>query len=134
MKLSDSNSKYIAPEQFGCRKFHRAIEVMLNSRLVDDIMRSKKQPGIICSNDAKSCFDQIIHAAFAICLKRIGCPEGAIASCIDTLQNLQHHIRTAFGDSEDYYKGTDTRPLKVWYKDMPLPLLDGPLVAPQSST
>ena len=98
--------KWITAEQYGSRKRHRAIEVVLNARIIDDLLRIFRRPAIICSNDAKSCFNRIIHSVYAISLKRIGCPENAIRSCVDTLQNLEHHIRTAFGDSEQFYKGT----------------------------
>ena len=111
MRHSDCKErKWIASEQYGCRKHHRAIEVVLNARLIDDLLRMFRRPAIICSNDAKSCFDRIIHSVFAICLRRIGCPKNAIASCIETLQNLEHHIRTAFGDSDQFYKGSSLRP------------------------
>lgn len=67
--LADSpENTLIAAEQYGCRKHHRAIEVVLNSRLVDDILRIERRPAIICSNDAKSCFDRIVHSIFALCL------------------------------------------------------------------
>ena len=61
MMLADGDRKLIAAEQYGCRKNHRSIEVVLNSRLIDDIVRILHQPGIICSNDAESCFDRIVH-------------------------------------------------------------------------
>ena len=37
-------------------------------------------------------------------------PKNAVSSCIETLQNLEHHIRTAFGDSDQFYKGSSLRP------------------------
>eukprot|EP00957_Ditylum_brightwellii_P036517 2765856-Ditylum_brightwellii.AAC.1 len=80
--------KAIAPEQFGSRKYHQAIEVVLNSWLVDDLLRVLRQAGIIVSNDAKSCFDRIIHA------------------------NLEHYIQTAFGNSSVLYSGTPGNPLQ----------------------
>ena len=46
---------FIADKQYGSRKNHRAIEVVINSRLVDDLLRAHRQPGIICSNDLQSC-------------------------------------------------------------------------------
>ena len=66
----------------------------------------------MCSNDAKSCFDQIVHAVFSLCLQRIGCPTNAIEGCIKTLQNMEHHIRTAFGDSQQCYSGKQNKPLQ----------------------
>jgi hypothetical protein len=102
----------VAPEQYGSRKRHRAIEVCLNMRLVDDILRQTRRAGAICSNDAKSCYDRIIHAILSICLQRIGMKENPIRSTLETLQQLQHHIRTAFGDSEDFYEASLGQPLQ----------------------
>jgi hypothetical protein len=82
----------IAPEQYGSRKRHRAVEVCLNMKLVDDILRQMRRAGAICSNDAKSCYDRIIHAILSICLQRIGMQENPIRSTLETLQQLQHHI------------------------------------------
>jgi hypothetical protein len=60
----------IAPEQYGSRKRHRAAEVCLNMRLVDDILRQTRRAGAICSNDAKSCYDRIVHSILSICLPK----------------------------------------------------------------
>ena len=94
------NKGSIADEQCGCRKCHRAIEVVLNARLVDDILRTKTLPAIVCSNDAKSCFDCIVHSIFSICMRRLGAHANPVKSCVRTLQSLHHHMRTAFGDSD----------------------------------
>jgi hypothetical protein len=71
-----------------------------------------RRAGAICSNDAKSCYDRIIHAVLSICLQRIGMSENPIRSTLETLQQLQHHIRTAFGDSEDFYEASPGQPLQ----------------------
>jgi hypothetical protein len=38
--------------------------------------------------------------------------ENPIRSTLETLQQLQHHIRTAFGDSEAYYEASPDQPLQ----------------------
>ena len=101
-----------APEQYGSKKYHRAIEVVLNSRLIDDILRQRRQPGVICLNDAVSCYDRIVHSVFSMCLARIGSRDTAVQSSIETLQSLCHHVRTAFGDSDASYTGTSEKPLQ----------------------
>jgi hypothetical protein len=115
LKSAEALSKdpaFIAPEQYGSQKQHRAAEVCLNMRLVDDILRQTRRAGAICSNDAKSCYDRIVHSVLSICLQRIGMRENPIRSTLATLQQLQHHIRTAFGDSEEYYKASRGQPLQ----------------------
>ena len=55
---------------------------------------------MIISNDAKGCFDRIAHVVAILALRRLGVPRPAIMSMITTIQQMQHYIRTAFGESE----------------------------------
>jgi hypothetical protein len=41
----------------------------LNKELTYDISRQQKTPAALCSNDAKSCYNQIVHAIASICLQ-----------------------------------------------------------------
>jgi hypothetical protein len=47
----------LAPDNFGGRRHHRAIEVSLNHRLTCDLLRQKRKAAILASTDAKGCFD-----------------------------------------------------------------------------
>jgi hypothetical protein len=89
----------LAPEQYGSRKNLSAIEHGVNKCLSMDLFRQKRLPGGMCINDAKSCYDRIVHPVASICMRRLGVPEAPIVSMLDTIQNMQHHVRTAFGDS-----------------------------------
>jgi len=44
----------LAPEQYGSRKHHRAIDLAINETLTYDLLHQLKRPGAICSNNAKS--------------------------------------------------------------------------------
>ena len=61
------------------------------------------------SNDAKGCYDCIAHVVVDLALRRLGIPKPALQSMIEAIQNMEHHIRTAFGDSEEHY-GNDGGP------------------------
>ena len=52
------------------------------------------------SNDAKSCYDRIVHSALSLALQRIGVSRGPIESMLTSIQKLKHYVRTAYGDSE----------------------------------
>jgi hypothetical protein len=95
----------LAEEQFGSRKRHRAIELSLNKCLTMDILRQEKRPGVLCSNDLKSCYDRIVHTVASLSLQGIGLQESEIVCMFSTLQNLEHTIRTAYGDSDKTYGG-----------------------------
>ncbi len=98
-------TKTLAPEQYGSRKKHRAIDLAVNKSLTNDILRQLKQPGGICSNDAKSCYDLIGHPPAALAMQRHGIPANIVDCLFTALQNLEHHVRTAFGDSPLFHGG-----------------------------
>ncbi len=68
MQLGEK-TKSIAPEHYGSRKSHRAIDLAVNKALTNDILRQLKRPGAICCNDAKSCYDLIGHAQASISMQ-----------------------------------------------------------------
>ena len=56
----------LAPKQYRGRKHHRPIIAALNKPLTMDLLRLRRQTGALCSNDAKSCYDQIVHSFASI--------------------------------------------------------------------
>ena len=93
----------IAPEQFGSRKNHSAIDQVLIKTLFYDALRIKKQDGYLCSNDAKACYDRITHSIASLALQRSGLPTGPILSMFRSLQQMRHHLRTGYGISNSTY-------------------------------
>jgi len=55
----------LAPEQCGSCHGLAAIQHSLNYQLILDVIWQLHIPAAFCSNDAKACYDQIVHA-FAI--------------------------------------------------------------------
>jgi hypothetical protein len=107
MKIAE-HTKSLAPEQYGSRKKHKAIDLAVNKALTFDILRQLKRAGAICSNDAKSCYDLIGHTQVALSMQRVGVPKKIINCLFTTLQEAVHRVRTGFGDSKSFYGG------KVW--------------------
>jgi hypothetical protein len=68
----------------------------------------KKQPGALVSNDAKAYYDRIVHSVASICLQANGIPDEPLICMLTTIQNMNHHIHTIFGDSELSFGG------KLW--------------------
>jgi hypothetical protein len=97
----------LAAEQYGSRKFYTAINQGLNKRLTFDVWRQLKQRGALCSTDAMSCYDRIVHLAAALAMRRAGASPSAVHCMLDTLQGMKHYIRTAFGDSVTYFDADD---------------------------
>jgi hypothetical protein len=94
----------LAPEQFGSRKAHHPIDQCLNKRLTFDLSRMLHHPMALCSNDAKSCYDRVVHSVASLCMQRIGCPKPVVITMFETLQNLRHHVRSQYGDSTIFYE------------------------------
>jgi hypothetical protein len=99
--------KRLAGEQYGSRKFYTAINQGLNKRLTFDVWRQKNQRGALCSTDAMSCYDRIVHLAAALAMRRAGATAKAVTCMLDTLQAIKHYTRTAFGDSINYFDADD---------------------------
>jgi len=88
----------LAEEQYGSRnKF--LIHQCLNKQLFYNFVCFKWYPTALCSNDAKSCYNCITLLAAALCLCHFGGSLPMVSSMITTLHEMEHHIRTKFGDS-----------------------------------
>ena len=98
-------NKGFAREQYGSRKHHRAIEHALNKQLTLDLLRFQRRSSILCANDLQSCYDRIVHSVASLCLQRQGLAAEEAYCMFTTLQDLEHTIRTAFGDSDTSYGG-----------------------------
>jgi hypothetical protein len=105
MSLAEKN-KSLAPEQYGSRQNHRAIDLAVNKSLTNDVLRQLKKPGAICSNDAKSCYDLIGHTQASISMQRQGVPKSVVDCMFTTLQDAKHQVRPGYGDSEASYGGS----------------------------
>ena len=62
---------------------------------------------VLCSNDAKFCYDRIVHSIASIVMQRLGLPIQPITCMIVTIQQMEHYICTGFGDSDATMSGID---------------------------
>jgi hypothetical protein len=90
-------------EAYGSRKKHRSIECAANKVFTTDIARQEHRSMALCSNDAKSCYDRILHAIASICMRRVGVSKETCLMMFGTLAKVQHYIRTTYGDSDSSY-------------------------------
>jgi len=75
-------------------------------QLTYDLIQQQQLTAAVCSNDAKACYNWIVHAFAALALLCLGIPIGPISVMFGTIQLLHHFICTAFGDSECSFTGT----------------------------
>jgi hypothetical protein len=109
-RAEDSNA--VAIEQYGSRKNMSAVDQSLNKALTFDIWRQLRQRGALCANDAKACYDRIVHNCASLCLQCIGTRQQPIISMFDTIQKLQHHVRTIYGESRMHFVQQGSIPIQ----------------------
>jgi hypothetical protein len=103
-------TKNVARDNYGGRKYLQAPEVGMNSKLSSDSIWARRGRAILMSNDAKGCYDRIAHIVVDLALQRLGLPRPALSSMLNTIQEMDHYVRTAFGDSEGHYGPEANRP------------------------
>ena len=109
MKMGELN-RCFARDNYGGRKEMQSAEVNMNSQLTFNSIWGRRGRAVIMSNDAKGCYDRIAHVVVDLALRRLGIPKPALQSMLETIQEMEHHIRTAFGDSDDSYGNDDGPP------------------------
>lgn len=102
MKAGESRNQ-LAADNYGGRKWFRTAEVSLNHQLTCNSIWARRGRAVIISNDAKGCYDRIAHVVVDMALRRLGIPKPALQSMLTTIQEMEHYIRTGFGDSDDSY-------------------------------
>lgn len=90
----------IPPGQCGSRKAHESMALVILKRNNWDLLRLQRRAAGWISNDAKSCFDRIVHWVGMVALYWFGIPWPALLMMFGTLQLATHRVRTGFGDSE----------------------------------
>ena len=80
--------KALAKKQYGSRKGKCAIDHAIHKRLTYDIIRTFRRPGALCSNDAKSCFDRVLHTIAMLAYRRLGIEEAPVRSMLATIQGM----------------------------------------------
>jgi len=89
----------LAAEQYGSRHNKDAITQCLNKWLWYDYIQCTWQPAALCSNDAKSCYDQIVLLIAALCMCHLGAEKTLVLSMLETIRGMCHHTCTVHGDS-----------------------------------
>jgi hypothetical protein len=99
-----------ARDNYGGRKGLRSAEVSMNQLLTYNSIWARRGRAVIMSNDAKGCYDRIAHTVVNLALQRLGIPRPALQSMLETIQEMEHHIRTAFGTSTQAYGNDPEKP------------------------
>jgi hypothetical protein len=101
----------VIPSEAYAKPGFRSSNCGLNKVLTYDILRQRKSSAALCSNDAKSCYDRIVHSIANICLQHVGVQGNTYRVIFGTLQQMKHFVKTAYGTSQQSY-GTIHIPLQ----------------------
>jgi len=92
----------VADKQYGSCKHKLAIAQCLNKLLFYDLVQFQRQPSVLCSYEAKSCYDRIALLVAALCLCQLGVSHQSVFSMVSTIHQMEHHIQTTYGDSSKF--------------------------------
>jgi len=88
----------VVDEQYGSHWLKDTITQCLNKRLwYNYICFSHELVALLCSNNAKSCYDCIVLLVAALCLCQWGAALPAVFSMINKISGMNHHIWMVFG-------------------------------------
>ena len=101
------NNKFLPREQYGSHHGHNTVIPVCNKKLLFDLAHLLQKPLTVYSNDAKSCYDRIVHSVVSLALQKMSILRALIVSMLSTIQSMNHVVRTAFGDSDSFINGKD---------------------------
>ena len=95
--------------QSGSRPYRTSIETVISKELKYGYSRLTRTNMATMDNDAKSCYDRIVASIALLISHHFGVPEEICQTVGETLRTMKFRLRTAMGDSEEYYcHSTDT--------------------------
>ena len=77
-------------EQYGSRKQKIAIDHAVHKCLLYDIINIQRGSAMLCSNDAASCYDHIVHSIASLAIQCLSLPSQPIQCMLVTIQELHH--------------------------------------------
>jgi len=110
--MSTAIEHELIPQSQFAKKGSRSIEAAVIKVLFFDYLRINKRNGAFLAMDLMQCFDRMAHPISSLATQRLGVHPNIAHTMITTLCNMRHFVRTAYGESEDYYSGTAQRPLQ----------------------
>ncbi|CAJ1966523.1 unnamed protein product [Cylindrotheca closterium] len=102
----------IPDRQCGSRKRHQAIDLALSKQLVWDLLILQRRAAGWISNDAKSCFDRVVHWVAIVTMLRFGLTWRVLSSMFNMLSSATHRVRTGFGDSKRSFRPPSAVPFQ----------------------
>ena len=110
--MRHARAKGVLPMDQYARKGGKSIDAAVQNVLIFDVLRLHRQSGAEFASDLMSNYDRMVHGASGLALRHLGAPPTAVQCMSNTVQNMRHFIRTAYGDSDCHYGGDPSSPLQ----------------------
>ena len=94
--------------QWGTRPHRQAEDVLMLKELSYNLASTTRTTLATFDNDATGCFDRVPCSIAMLASRRLGATKEMCRLQADTLKNIQHSLRTAFGPSIHSYTSTDS--------------------------
>jgi hypothetical protein len=107
VRMLDMARKYkLVPEEIFSKKNRMADDGGLEKTLFYNIARQTQLPAAIASVDASNCYSWIVHAMALLIFQSFGVEDTAVATMLETIQEMKFFLRTAYGDSTNFAGST----------------------------
>ena len=93
----------LAPEQYGSRKVKSTDIQALNTCLFYYLIRLKRVLATSTFTDLIYNYNLVVNRIASLSLQKYNTPKEPIICTFSTLQNMEHSVRIAFGDSDSSY-------------------------------
>jgi hypothetical protein len=107
VRMLDTARKYkLVPEEIFSEKNQMGDNGGLAKTLFYDIVQQTRSPAAIASVDATNCYNRMAHAMALLIFQSFGVEDTAVATMLETIQEIKFFLRTAYGDSTDFAGST----------------------------
>ena len=106
--MGQAEKLHLLPEEhLGGRKGRKSIDGAISKQIYMDNVNASKTPTVILSTDAANCYDRMVHKYISLMCSKWGLEKQVMKALLQPLQQAKHYTRTAYGDSQSYFTGSN---------------------------
>ena len=94
------------------RRHQSVIQLVVNKKLISNIVNQHKKPSIIISTDISNCFDHIAHSITSMAYHHFRLPLPYLFTLFKTIKSMNIFLTTVHGISTSSYSGTKDYPFQ----------------------
>ena len=102
----------LLPQSQYSKKGTKASEAAIVKVLFFDLLRQTRRPGVFLASDLHQCFDRMAHPVCSLVSQRLGVHTNIVKCMLTAIQQMNHTVRTGYGDANVSYGNCTERPLQ----------------------